>query len=205
MITIRIDQADMERVKTLLQGVKDGTPKVMVRALNKTLTGVKTDASTEIRNIITASKKAVDGTFKTKNATVTTLSASFESSGKPLPLIEYSARQTKKGVSFQVKRDRSRFFMERAFIATMKSGHKGIFERNLYGAKPGVKFVSKKTKNIEYGHLPKKYRLPIHELFSSRVCDILSNKPVMAAVLKKSGARLHTNMEHELNYELSKL
>jgi glycosyltransferase involved in cell wall biosynthesis len=50
-----------------------------------------------------------------------------------------------------------------------------------------------------------KYRLPIKQLFGSRIPDILGDDPVMAAVLSKADDRIHKAVEKELNYELSKL
>jgi hypothetical protein len=198
MIQIKINQDDIAKVKSMMAGIVGGADKVMVRALNLTLTGVKTDASTEVRNVITASKKAVDATFKTSKATAASLSAKFESTGSPLPLIEYSANQTQKGVSVRVRKDRERKVLAGAFIRTMKSGHKGVFWREYHAAKGPVK-------KIPYGKLPKKYRLPIKQLFGPSVPAILGNDPVMDPVLAKAGDRLHKNMEHELNFELSKL
>lgn len=195
---IRINPDDLAKVNSMLAGVKNAAPTVMVRSLNKTLTGVRTDASTEIRAIITAKKSAVDETFRIVRATATQMSALFESKGKPLPLIDFGARQTTKGVSVQVKRSSPRAVVERAFIRTTKSGHKGVYWREWHeGRQP--------KRKIAYARLPKSYRLPMQELFGPRVPDILSNEPVMAAVLKKAGDRLHTNIEHELNYELIKL
>lgn len=207
MIEIRINQADVDKIRTMLAGIKDAAPKTMVRALNTTLTGVKTDASAEIRNVITAKKAAVDGTFRIVRATVTQMSGLFESKGKPLPLIDFAARQTKSGVSVQVRKDRPRSVVEGAFIATVRTkaqaaqeitGHKGVFWRQWHGSKSP-------KKKIAYGKLPKRFRLPIAQLFGPRVPDILSNAPVMANVLAKAEERLHKNMERELNFELSKL
>ena len=190
---------DMAKVKSMLEEVKNAPARVISRAINDTLTGVKTDASTEIRGIITAKKSAVDGTFRTVKATVTQLSGLFESKGKPLPLIDYSARQTKAGVSVQVKKKNPRAVIMGAFIQTMKSGHKGAYWREYRGPKVPV------NKMIPYAKLPKKYRLPIKQLYGPRIPDILGDQPVMAVVLAKADERLHKNMEKELNYELSKL
>lgn len=198
MIRIDINKGDLVNVERMLDGIKNGAPKVLVRSLNKTLTGVKTDASAEIRAIITAKKSVVDKTFRTVKATVTELSALFESKGKPLPLIDYSVRQVQAGVSVQVKRATARSVIKGAFIATVKSGHKGAFWREWHGEK-------QPKRKIAYGKLPKIYRLPVKQLYGPRIPDILSNEPVIAVVLKKAGERLHTNIEHELSYELSKL
>jgi len=218
MIQIYINQDDVAKVKTMMAGILDGATKVMVRALNLTLTGVKTDASTEIRNIITAKKSTVDATFKTSKATATKLSATFQSTGRPLPLIAYSVNQTQKGVSVQVRKDKPRKVLAGAFIATIKSGHKGVYWRVYRSTRKksgkidtaigrsGYVFNSKTGRYFPIWALPKAYRLPIKERFGPGITDYLGDKgPIMAKVLAEAVDRLHTNIEHELNFELSKL
>lgn len=199
MITIALNPNDLAKVNRLLGDMKNAVPKVLVRSLNKTLTGVKTDASTAIRAVINAKKATVDASFRTVNATAAILTAHFESKGKPLPLIEFSARQTQQGVSVQVLKNTPRTVVAGAFIQTIqRSGHKGVFWRVWHGAK-------QPKRKLAYGKLPAKFRLPIKERFGPRVPDILSNEPVMQTVLTKANERLHTNIEHELNYELMRM
>jgi len=186
-VSIRINEADLISVRNMLDGIKGAGDRVFARSLNKTLTGVKTDASTEVRKELNATKKVVDETFKIEKAFSGKMSASIHSTGRPLPLIGFvGTKKTKLGVSVLIKKGRTRTVIPKTFIATMKSGHKGVFWRQ----KVGGKMVK---------------RLPISELFTSRVPDILENEPVMEEVLKKADNRLHANIEHELNYELSKL
>lgn len=197
---IKIDESDLQRVSDMLGGIKGLPERVSVRALNKTLTGVKTDSSAEIRAVITAKKAAVDETFKIQKASTGNMTASISSTGKPLALIDYSSRQTKKGVSVQVRKDHARKIVPSAFIATMQSGHKGVFWREWHGG-------TKKPVNpkINYAALPRQYRLKIKELYGPRVPDIMSNDPVMKNILSKAGDRLHSNLVHETDYEFSKL
>lgn len=214
---IKINEADLQRVQDMLGEIKGLPERVAVRALNKTLTGVKTDASAEIRAVITAKKAAVDETFKISKASTGNMKASISSTGKPLALIDYSARQTTKGVSVQVRKDRSRKIVPGAFIATMKSGHTGVFWREWHGNKgklnktetaisrSGYVWNSKTGRFIPIAALPREYRLKIKERYGPRVPDIMSNEPVMKAILAKAGDRLHNNLTHETDYELSKL
>jgi hypothetical protein len=195
---IRIDESDLRNVKAMLSDMKGMATKVTVRALNKTLTGVRTDASSAIRAEITASKSAVDDTFKVEKASSTRLQATIASTGKPLPLIDYSTRQTKKGVSVQVKRTKPRKVIRGAFIVTLKSKHEGAFWREWHGQKKA------KRKDLHYGKLPRIYRLPMKQLYGPRVPDIMSNEPVMKLILSQAGERLHNNLAHETDYELSK-
>lgn len=70
--------------------------------------------------------------------------------GKGVPLIDYKGtRQTKRGVSVNVSGRRE--IIKGAFIATMDSGHRGVFVR------------------------AGESRLPIRELFSTRVSDVALN------------------------------
>lgn len=186
--SIKIDQGDLNRVRNMLDGIKKAPDKVFVRALNKTLTGVKTDASAKVREDLNVTKKAVDATIKIQRASTKNMTAALHSTGKPLPLIAFTGtRQTKKGVSVLVKKRTPRSVIPGTFIRTMpKTGHKGVFWR----AKSGGRIAP---------------RLPISERFGPRVPDILSNEPVMKDVLQKADARLHKNIDHELKYELSKL
>ncbi len=198
--TIRINADDVARVKSALAGVSGAVERVCMRAINDGLAGMKTDASAEIRSVITLKKSTVDATFKTVKASVTSLSGVFASTGKPVPLIEYGARQTTKGVSVQVKRNNPRSVVVGTFIATMKSGHKGVFWRVWH-----ERTRKPVNKRLPYGKLPVKYRLPIEQKYGPRVPDILENEPVMASVMKKADDRMHKNIDRELNFELSKL
>lgn len=69
-------------------------------------------------------------------------------SGQPVPLVAYPHRQTRQGVSVEVNTGK-RTLVAGAFLATMKSGHEGVFKRR------------------------GKARLPIHELLGSRPVDAL--------------------------------
>lgn len=198
--SIKIDESDLQRVTDMLGGIKGLPERVTVRALNKTLTGIKTDSSAEIRTVVTAKKAAVDETFKIQKASTGNMKAVISSTGKPLALIDYSTRQTQKGISVQVRKDRARKIVPGTFITTMKSGHKGVFWREWHG---GTK--KKVNPKMNYAALPRQYRLKIKERYGPRVPDIMSNEPVMKNILAKAGDRLHNNLEHETDYEFSKL
>ena len=197
--SIQIDHNDLSKVEEMLSDIKKAPAKVTVRALNKTLTGVKTDASSAIRDIVTAKKSDVDATFRIGKASETKASAWISSTGKPLPLSAYSIRQTKKGVSVHVKRVNPRTVLEGTFIATMKSGHIGVFERGFSKPMLGQAWYGPKQPkraDLCYAKLPRKYRLPIRELFGLRVPDVMGYDPTMKTVLKRAGERLHKNLIH---------
>jgi hypothetical protein len=50
--------------------------------------------------------------------------------GKPVSLMAYPSRQTRRGVTTAVNRGQGRTLIESGFIATMPSGHRGVFLRD---------------------------------------------------------------------------
>ena len=196
--SVKVDENDLAEVERSLIGIKNGYPKVVTRSLNKTLTGVRTDSIKEIRKIITPKAKVIRDTFKLDKANYRNLSATVKSVGGPLPLIKYNARQTKRGVTIQIKKKSARSLFPNAFIATVKK-HKGIFSRE----KPPYR--TDKSNKIPWAKFPRKYRLPISEKFGPRVPDIMENAGVMKPILEKAWVRLKKELDHQLTYEMSKL
>ena len=200
--SINVNKADLLKVEKMMKGVKNGYATVVSGALNKILTGVRTDSVKEIQKDITPAAKVIRDTFKLKKASKMKLSAAVISTGKPLPLIHYKARQTLKGVTVKVsKKAEKRTLWPGAFIATMKSGHKGVFQREKppYKTHKSNKLPWKKFGIEAYG------RLSIKEKYGPRVPGIMGKDSVMNPILKKAGYRLHKELDARLNYELSKL
>jgi hypothetical protein len=100
-------------------------------------------------------------------------------SGAPVPLIAYPARQTRKGVSVEVNRGK-RTLVKGAFVATMASGHKGVFRR------------------------VGKARLPIHELLGSRPVDALLHAGESDAIAARGGVSFGTTFVRVLPLEIGK-
>lgn len=80
---------------------------------------------------------------------------------KPLPLIAFGARQTTRGVSVEVTKGK-RMIIAHAFIATMQSGHRGVFMRQ------GNKQIMRR------GRYKGKARQPIKERFTASVASALA-------------------------------
>jgi C-terminal processing protease CtpA/Prc len=98
-----------------------------------------------------------------------------------------------------VKRTGQRQVLKHAFIATMQSGHRGVFERQ----NGNMGRVWDRSK--QYAKMPKSYRLPIDELYSLRITDEYAKPEILNEVLKTAGDTFTANCEHELAYEMSKL
>jgi hypothetical protein len=96
----------------------------------------------------------------------------MDASGAPVPVADYPHRQTKRGVSVSINKGR-RVLLSGAFVATMRSGHVGVYRRR--GAK----------------------RLPIDEVFTTRVSDVLKNDGLME--------RLHTRAQEVFSSSFARL
>lgn len=201
---ININKADLAEVEKLMRGVKNGYPTVVSSGINKTLTGVRTDSVKEIQKDITPKAKIIRKTFKIHKASKVKLKAAITCTGGFLPLYHYKAKQTKKGVSVKVSKRGKRTLWRGAFIATMKSGHTGVFTREKppYKTNKSPKLPWKRFgffAGHSYG------RLPIREIFGPRIPGIMGKDEVMQPILIKAGDRLQKEIDTRLNYELSKL
>ncbi len=99
--------------------------------------------------------------------------------GDPVPLSKYPARQTRRGVTVEVNRGK-RTLIESAFLASMPSGHKGVFVR-----------IGRE-------------RLPIDELLGSRPVDALLHAGETEKVAKRGQDSFSKTFERLLSRELSK-
>lgn len=103
----------------------------------------------------------------------------MRASGAPVPVSEYPFRQTKRGVSVAINRGR-RVLLSGAFVATMRSGHVGVFRRR--GAK----------------------RLPIDETFTTRVSDVLRDTGLMPRLQARAQEVFTSSFARLLPLELAK-
>lgn len=100
-------------------------------------------------------------------------------SNAPVPLGAYPARQIKKGVSVAVNKGK-RSVVSGAFLATMKSGHQGIFRRK------------------------GKARLPIEELWSTRISDVFRDSGMLPAVFARGQSVFTKSFDRLLPLEMGR-
>ena len=102
------------------------------RAMNHTAKKARTRMVREIRTVYNIRAKDARKAMRHIQARPRFLESRIEVTGRPLPAIAFGARQTKAGVSIAVFRGQ-RKVIKSAFIATMGSGHRGVFARGNYG------------------------------------------------------------------------
>ncbi|MBR7961236.1 phage tail protein [Burkholderia vietnamiensis] len=184
--------ADVKGVSTSLTRYVGEHQKAVVRALNKTAMQARTAAAQEVRSAgYNIKSSAIKSSFSVQKASRGKLVAVLKSTGRPVALINYGARQGKNGVSVQVKAGRT--VLRHAFIATMRNGHKGVFERTGRAHKK----VMRNGKAVRSG-------LPIKELFGPSIPQSLANDAVQKALMKKIREKFPQILKHEIAFVASK-
>ncbi|NLC71168.1 MAG: hypothetical protein GX751_07415 [Desulfuromonadaceae bacterium] len=185
-IRIEINQQQLDHLKASLWKIRDGATVVLRRAINDTLTGVKTDADREVRAVYNLKSARVKKDFKLRRATDSNLSGAFVASGEPVGLFQFGAKQNKKGVSVKVLKSEPRKTVRHAFIripATRAYTGRQVFWR----AKEEGKMVG---------------RDPLHRLEGPRIEDALAKPEVQKALEQKASERLNKYLDHETSYLL---
>jgi hypothetical protein len=160
--------------------------RAVVRSLRKAGATALRDMRSEARKRIKARKrigaKYISRAITLRRASGTDIAGmswAVNVSGEPVPLVAYPYRQTKQGVSVEVNRGK-RTLLKGAFVATLKSGHVGIFRRK------------------------GKARLPIEELRGSRPVDALLHQGEAQGVADRGGASFAETFARVLPLEVGK-
>lgn len=179
---------DIDGALRKLGATRIGTTEAITRALNKTAITARADAARNIRDAGYGIKvSSVKGAISIRRATNQDLKAIVTATGSPIPLINYGARQTSKGVSVNVKNGRK--VIAHAFIATMASGHQGVFARQ---GKTHKK-VMRRGRTYWSG-------LPVKELFGPSIPTAFANGAVQDAVKTAIEQRFPVVLRQELKF-----
>lgn len=182
MTGVKVDvRSDLNAVIVGLEGYRqDLIDGAVVRALNRTATTVRAEAARDIHLEYDGLKISdIKDKIAIRQATRITQRVVISVSGRPIPIIQFDARQTRLGVTVKVKGARK--LLRGAFIATMPSGHQGVFYR----------------RGVAGARAP---RLPIDQVFSISLPVAFSNKKVMDAVVRAAKQRFPTALAQETNY-----
>lgn len=187
MIKVSV-RGDISRALRKLDVTKEQARKAIPRALNKTATTARAEAAREIKSAgyglkIAAIKKSIT----VVRANSTQLRAIVRASGRPIPLIEYGARQTRPGVTVTVLNGRK--LIKGAFIATMPTGHRGVFVRN----------AATRKRVVRNGRVTSS-GLPIRELYGPSVPQAFANTVVQAALESAIRQRFPEVLRQELRF-----
>jgi hypothetical protein len=171
-------------------------PQAVARALNKTATTARAQAARQIRSVGYNIKiNAIKKNLVIRRATRSELTAVIRASGRPIPLINYGAQQNATGVSVAVLNGRKT--IRHAFIATMKSGHKGVFVRTGAAAQRIGRSAHITRGRTQHGG---KHGLPIKELYGPSIPDAFANSAVQDALKQVIEQRFGVVLAAEIKF-----
>lgn len=177
-------KGDVTKILTMLDETQRSIiPKAAARAINKTMITLAAQVARDIKKDIGGQLaiNEIKAGLSIVKANPKQLYAVLYAKGRRIPIIKLdaSARQNQTGVSYKTSQGRQQ--IPHAFIATMKSGHKGVFKRK------------------------GRSRLSIQELHGPSLPKVFTNNAIQQAILRIAKERWAKVFTQEINFELSRL
>lgn len=163
--------ADVREVRRMVRHIRNGTQRVIPRALNKTIRQVQSAAVKSIVREIPVKQARIRRNLRIERATRMRFSGAVVARGFRIPLKEFSPRQTAAGVTYRGQMG-GRRIVRGAFIVPSLGGH--VFRRK--GAS----------------------RLPIDKQFGPSVPQVFLQDRTQRAMERTGADRWRQNMEREL-------
>jgi len=147
--------------------------------INKLLNKGQTAANKKVREVYNVKAKDLRDRTIIKRATNSRVEGFLIVRGRRMPVVVFGARQTKRGVSVLIKRTGGRKLIKSSFLAQMKSGHLGVYQR--LGNK----------------------RLPIKELFTIDIAKMyeVEGSTILQGMVEREGSKL---LKNEMKFYLEK-
>lgn len=177
---IEFTSEQIERAESLLSHIPGAMPKAMKNATNRAMQSAKTEASRKVRETYYIKNKDVTSTIRAHRASISNLSARIVSKGNLLALSKFKVTpktpqpKRKRAIIARVKRGEGGP-VRGAFVASMNSGHTGVFKR------AGLA------------------RLPVTELYGPAVPQMMDNQDVREHIEEKAVERFNQRLDHEIN------
>jgi Prophage minor tail protein Z (GPZ) len=146
---------------------------VAALALNDTVKNARVETAQLLRPVMKVPSADIKESLHIEPARPEHLEAAMVAAGKPLKMIEFNPRASRAGVSVQIGGKTEVY--RHAFLATMKTGHRGVYERR--GAQ----------------------RLPIRELYGPSVPGMLKRSDVLPNLTAYMESRLLVNLAREID------
>lgn len=181
LIKIEYERHKLAAIERMLRGIPNAMPKIISRAINRTATPAKTQTAREISRDAAIKIGDIKKFITLIKATYQRWQAEIGISRRRIALKKFGARQTKKGVSYKVRKKGSREKIPSAFIATMGTGHEGVFKRKGQS------------------------RYPIRELYGPSLGHVFEEAGTIAAdVTKTAYEKLAANIDSQVKFLLAR-
>jgi len=170
-LDMRLDVSETSRA---FADIRRRAPRAIVRAQNRAAKSARTVMVRAVAGDMRLKQSVVRNRIMLELARSIGDSAVIVASRRRIPLIQFRARASRRGVRASLPGGKGRY--GDAFIATMRSGHRGVFRRR------------------------GRRRLPIAELHGPSVGHVFDRH--VAAGESRAREAFHTNLRHELRFAL---
>ena len=176
---------------------KVGVQRATTRATNKSLLKTRTQARKSLAKRFNLPAKVINPTITHRGATRTRDRAIIQGRGSRIPIYKTKGSKTQKRLGVSVNTGTGRRVIKHSFIATMPSGHTGIFKRTNNVADKRVRYVdSQGRRNTRALHIRElTFPSPAHMIVNRRVADPL---------FKFYTDDFPTQLKRQLNAEMDK-
>jgi len=171
-------------------------PKAMMRAVNRTLATVKTHTVRALAQEVGLRNRDVELSIAITRATARILIGVLRVTGRRLPIGAFAPRQTRIGVSYRLPKGRG--LIPSGFIATMKSGHRGVFRR-AEAAGP-LRVRRSGARRPPAAGILMVPRLPIIEQFGPSLPHAFVSAGISAQMERLATAELEKHGHHEIDW-----
>jgi len=185
-----INPNDMAEVKAAMSGIKNGTQRVLTKAINATVKTMMTQTRVRIGKELNLKAERIKKDLKDKKASFGNLRGAVIATGRPVGLVsfgakEYGARKggRGKGVAVRVKKGRPIAKLKRGFILDGLAGKKKGSEANRH-------VFYRQMKN---GKRVGKYK--VRTLHGPRIEDILAKDKVLRPLETQAAYLLARNID----------
>jgi hypothetical protein len=170
---VEVHESGLKELESMLSGIKNGAVKALVNGINQTVKTMSVQIKARIANDVNLTAARIGQDIRTGTANYQEPSSYVKVIGKPVGLINFGAKATKKGVSVKVKKRGSSFIVSNAFIA------KGnVWRRAIQGGK-------------------RVGRLPIERMTGPRVADIFAKPEIYETMQIQSAKLLQDNIDKQ--------
>ena len=191
-VQVTVDERSLKEAAYILRAVPRAMPRVLRRAINRTVDMAATDLKRRTGEQIAIKKGEIAKGISKKHASFADLSGSVGAKPYRPSLTEFpGTRQSRRGVIYRISRAEGRKMIEHGFIATMASGHRGVFlrARFMHG-----KFIPMKSDSK---------REAIYETKGPSIWQIITGTPgLLKAVTDTAGSKLGKNIDDQIGVEL---
>lgn len=184
----------MRPYTTFLTGIKSAYDKAIIRALNRASKSAASKVNKQIRDTYNIKASDINKYIKIIPATSKRPYVMLYFRDRNIGLIKFKAKQKEPGVEASVKRSDKHIYKS-SFIATMPSGHTGVFVRF------GPKVPAKRGYHARFN----KKRQKIKELWGVNTMRIFGAAQSQELLEDQFRERFNIEFERDLKYFLSRV